>query len=97
MDVLTGLGPIKICVGYDLDGETIGYPPEGTHLLAKCRPIYDEVPGWDEEISDIEQYKDLPENARSYVEKLEDLLGVDISAVSVGPGREQTIFRSETE
>ncbi len=97
MDVLTGIGPIKICVGYKLDGETIGYPPESTQLLAKCKPIYDEVPGWDEEISDIEQYEDLPENARSYVEKLEDLLGVDISAVSVGPGREQTIFREETE
>ncbi len=97
MDVLTGIGPIKICVGYKLDGETIGYPPESTQLLAKCKPIYEDVPGWDEEISDIEQYEDLPENARSYVEKLEDLLGVDISAVSVGPGREQTIFREETE
>lgn len=97
MDVLTGLGPIKICVGYELDGENIGYPPESTRLLAKCRPIYDEVPGWDEGISDIEEYEDLPENAKDYVEKLEDLLGVDISAVSVGPGREQTLFREETK
>lgn len=97
MDVLTGLGPINICVGYELDGENIGYPPEGTHLLARCRPIYEESPGWDEEISDIEDYEDLPENAKAYVEKLEDLLGVDISAVSVGPGREQTLFREETK
>lgn len=97
MDVLTGLGPINICVGYELDGENIGYPPESTHLLARCRPIYEESPGWDEEISDIEEYEDLPENAKAYVEKLEDLLGVDISAVSVGPGREQTLFREETK
>lgn len=97
LDVLTGLNPIKICVGYELNGETIGYPPESTRLLAKCQPIYDEMPGWTEDITTIEVYEDLPENARSYVERLEDLLGVDISAVSVGPGREQTIFREEPE
>lgn len=93
MDVLTDLGPIKICVGYELEGEKIGYPPESTHLLAECKPIYEESPGWDEDISDMEAYEDLPENAKAYVEKLEELLGVDISAVSVGPGREQTLFR----
>lgn len=97
LDVLTGLNPIKICVGYKLEDETIGYPPESTRLLAKCQPVYDEMPGWTEDITAIEVYEDLPENARSYVERLEDLLGVDISAVSVGPGREQTIFREEPE
>ncbi len=97
LDVLTGLNPIKICVGYELEGETIGYPPESTRLLAKCQPVYDEMPGWAEDITAMEVYEDLPENARSYVERLEDLLGVDISAVSVGPGREQTIFREEPE
>jgi adenylosuccinate synthase len=93
MDVLTGLDPVKICVGYELDGETIGYPPESTLQLARCQPVYDDMPGWNEDITALQQYEDLPANARAYVERLEELLGVEISAVSVGPGREQTIFR----
>lgn len=97
LDVLSGLEEIKICVGYDLDGEKIGYPPESTVQLAKCKPIYESMPSWTEDITTAEIYEDLPQKARDYVERLEDLLGVDISAVSVGPGREQTIFRDEEE
>jgi adenylosuccinate synthase len=97
LDVLTGIENIEICVGYELDGETIGYPPESTAQLARCQPIYEDMPGWTEDITAIEDYGDLPKNAAAYVERLEDLLGVDISAVSVGPGREQTIFREEPE
>lgn len=97
LDVLTGIDPIKICVGYELDGETIGYPPESTIQLARCKPVYENMPGWTEDISAVENYDDLPETARDYVERLEDLLGVDISAVSVGAGREQTIFREAPE
>jgi adenylosuccinate synthase len=97
LDVLTGIENIEICVGYELDGETIGYPPESTAQLARCQPIYEDMPGWTEDLTAIEDYGDLPKNAAAYVERLEDLLGVDISAVSVGPGREQTIFREEPE
>jgi len=97
LDVLANLDEIKICVGYELDDETIGYPPESTAKLARCKPIYETMPGWTEDISSAEVYEDLPFNARAYVERLEDLLGVDISAVSVGPGREQTIFRDDLE
>jgi adenylosuccinate synthase len=97
LDVLTGIENIEICVGYELDGETIGYPPESTAQLARCQPIYEDMPGWTEDITAVEDYVDLPKNAAAYVERLEDLLGVDISAVSVGPGREQTIFREEPE
>jgi adenylosuccinate synthase len=97
LDVLTGIDPIKICIGYELDGETLGYPPEATSDLARCQPIYEDMPGWTEDISEIIEYDDLPANARAYVERLEDLLGVGISAVSVGPGREQTIYREEPE
>jgi adenylosuccinate synthase len=97
LDVLTGIENIEICVGYELDGETIGYPPESTAQLARCQPIYEDMPGWTEDITAIEDYGDLPKNAAAYVERLEDLLGVDISAVSVGPGREQTIFREPPE
>lgn len=97
LDVLTGINPIKICVGYMLDGETIGYPPESTVELARCKPIYEDMPGWSEDLTEAKDYEDLPENAQSYVTRLEELLGVDVSAVSVGPGREQTIFREEPE
>jgi adenylosuccinate synthase len=95
LDVLSDLDPLKICVGYELLGERIGYPPESTRLLSKCQPIYEEMPGWSEDISSMQDYDGLPENARAYVERLEDLMGVEISAVSVGPGREQTIYREE--
>ncbi len=97
LDVLAGLDPIKICVGYDLDDECIGYPPESTLQLARCRPLYEDMPGWTEDISAALMWEDLPEKAQAYVERLEDLMGVDISAVSVGPGRDQTIYREEPE
>jgi adenylosuccinate synthase len=95
LDVLSDLDPLKICVGYELLGEKIGYPPESTKLLSKCQPIYEDMPGWSGDISAVQDYDGLPVNARAYVERLEDLMGVDISAISVGPGREQTIYREE--
>ncbi|MFB3766279.1 MAG: adenylosuccinate synthase [Methanotrichaceae archaeon] len=97
LDVLTGIDPLKICIGYDLNGKEIGYPPESTGLLAQCKPIYEELPGWTEDIIGIREYENLPENAAAYVERIEDLLGVDISAVSTGPGREQMIYREMSE
>ncbi|MDD1752526.1 MAG: adenylosuccinate synthase [Methanotrichaceae archaeon] len=97
LDVLTGLDPVKICAGYEVDGQEIGYPPESTKILARCNPIYEDNPGWKEDITTVTDFDDLPENAQAYVERLEDLLGVDISAISVGPGRDQTIYREEPE
>jgi adenylosuccinate synthase len=88
--VLTGLGPLRICVGYDRFGETLYYPPEMTEELSSCSPIYEEIDGWSDEISEIASYGDLPKEATAYVERLESLLAVDIGLVSVGPGREQT-------
>lgn len=93
LDVLTGIDPIKICVGYDLDGEMIEYPPESTRDLARCKPVYEEMPGWNEDITQAQTYDDLPPNARAYVERLESMLDVDITGVSVGPGRVQTVYR----
>ncbi|HWQ18803.1 MAG TPA: adenylosuccinate synthase [Methanotrichaceae archaeon] len=93
LDVLTGIDPIKICVAYELDGETIEYPPESTRDLARCKPVYEDMPGWNEDITQVETYDDLPPNARAYVERLESMLDVDITGVSVGPGRVQTVYR----
>ena len=93
LDVLGGLDPIKICTGYELDGKTLNYPPESTVEFARCRPIYEEVRGWTEDITGAKSYGALPKAVRDYVERIEELLGVKITIVSVGPGREQTIRR----
>jgi adenylosuccinate synthase len=93
LDVLGGLDPIKICTGYQLEGETLSYPPESTVEFARCRPIYEEVRGWTEDITGAKSYGALPKAVRDYVERIEELLGVKITIVSVGPGREQTIRR----
>ena len=93
LDVLGGLDPIKICTGYELDGKTLSYPPESTVEFARCRPIYEEAEGWTDDISGAKSYGALPKAVRDYVERIEALLGVKITIVSVGPGREQTVRR----
>ncbi|MBP2031234.1 adenylosuccinate synthase [Methanohalophilus levihalophilus] len=90
LDVLTGLNPIKICVGYMSEGQKLDYPPESTTVLSECVPVYEDFPGWEEDLTDVDSYEKLPENARLYVEKMEELIGVPIKYVSVGPAREQT-------
>ncbi|MCX9010617.1 MAG: adenylosuccinate synthase [Candidatus Methanoperedens sp.] len=90
LDVLTGLDPVKVCTGYELDGKIIDYPPELSDELARCKPVYTELPGWDEDISSRENLRELPENAKEYIGLLEQLMGVGIEYISVGPGRQQT-------
>lgn len=90
LDVLTGLDPVKVCTGYELDGKKIDYPPELSDGLARCKPVYTELPGWDEDISGMEHMSELPENAKEYTGLLEQLMGIGIEYVSVGPGRKQT-------
>lgn len=96
LDVLAGLDPIKICVGYSINGETLDYPPESTKLLSQCVPVYEDVDGWNEDITGVRIYDDLPEKTRAYVQKLESLLSVDIKTVSVGPGRDQTMPKDQS-
>lgn len=93
LDVLSGLNPIKLNLGYELEGKTIDYMPELSDDLARCKPVYIDIPGWRENISDTESFVDLPENARLYVELLEELMGAEISYISVGPGRKQTFMK----
>jgi adenylosuccinate synthase len=92
LDVLTGLKKLKICVGYRVDGKeyTESVPPS-LPLLARCEPVYEEMDGWEEDISTARHIKDLPKNARSYITQLEHLAGTKLILISVGPGREQTI------
>ena len=93
LDVLSGMGKIKICVAYKTDsGEFTQYVPSDTKLFEQCRPVYEEMDGWSEDISSAKNIDDLPANARKYIARLEELSGVKMSLVSVGPGRDETIM-----
>ena len=95
LDVLTGLDPLRICVGYEYKGESLDYPPELTEDLWECSPVYEDLPGWENDLTEVKSYSDLPENARNYVERLEELMKVPVKYISVGPGREQTFKKEE--
>lgn len=90
IDVLSGLESVKICVAYDLDGERIDYYPASTEKLNRCQPIYEELPGWSEDITGVRRFEDLPVNAQNYVKRVTELVGVDLLTFSVGPDRDQT-------
>ena len=90
IDVLSGLETVKICVAYDLDGQRIDHYPASLEQLKRCKPIYEELPGWSEDITGVRSLEDLPENARNYVRRVGELVGVRISTFSVGPDRDQT-------
>ena len=94
LDVLAGFDKLEIAVGYRLaDGKVVHEFPSDPELLEQAQPVYEELPGWKETIADVREYKELPENARRYVERVEDLVGVEAIAVSVGAERAQTIVR----
>tara|TARA_B100000029_G_C17602154_1_gene966205 strand:- start:2897 stop:4180 length:1284 start_codon:yes stop_codon:yes gene_type:complete len=92
LDVLDSMDHIDICTGYKLDGETIDYPPSGTHALDDCEPIYETIEGWNEPTSSVRHFQDLPLNAKLYVERLQELMGVPVSLLSVGPRRDENII-----
>jgi len=91
LDVLTGLDRIRICVAYNLNGKRINHMPADIRLLAQCEPVYEELPGWNEEISNAGDMDQLPGRTRDYLERIVEITGVPLSIVSVGPRREQTI------
>jgi adenylosuccinate synthase len=92
LDVLAGLDELHVCTAYELDGERIEHFPSDAFLLARCRPVYETLPGWQEDVGAARRPADLPAAARRYVDRLADLLGLPVSIISVGPDREQTIF-----
>lgn len=94
-DVLSGMEKLKICVGYELDGKRIDYVPSCLSALERCKPVYEELPGWKEEITEIRVYDRLPAQAKAYIRRIEELTGVQVAVVSVGPDRTQTINRKE--
>lgn len=94
LDVLTGFEEIQICTAYELDGEIIHHFPASLDDLGRCKPVYETLKGWTEDISGCETYESLPENARVYIERIEALVGIPVKVVSVGPKRSQTIVRN---
>ncbi|KRN04514.1 adenylosuccinate synthase [Holzapfeliella floricola] len=91
LDVLSGFDTLKIATGYRLNGEEIDYYPASLVELSKVEPIYEILPGWYEDITKVERFEDLPENAKNYVKRLCELTGLDLFTVSVGPDRDQTM------
>lgn len=92
LDVLDGLESLKICTGYEYNGEIIDDFPANLKILGACKPVFETLPGWPEDISGLRKLENLPKNARRYLDRIEELLETPIDIVSVGPGREETII-----
>lgn len=95
LDVLSGFETLKICTGFMIDGCLTEEFPSQVSVLEKAEPVYTELPGWNEDISKCTEWDQLPENAKNYVRTIEKYLEVPIKIISVGPNRNQTIFRKE--
>jgi adenylosuccinate synthase len=91
LDVLTGIDPLKICNAYAYEGDQVTEFPPALHVLDQCEPVYEVLPGWTEDITTAQRFDDLPDNAKAYLKRIEELTGTPIQIVSVGAGREKTI------
>jgi adenylosuccinate synthase len=93
LDVLTGVDPIRVCVAYEVDGQPRSQFTNWVERLEKCKPVYEEFPGWTEDISDARSFQELPANCQAYVAELERRLGLPITIISNGPKREHWLER----
>ncbi len=91
LDVLTGIETLKICVAYKLDGEIIDYIPANIKDFERCEPIYIDLEGWIEDITQTTSFSDLPLNTQNYLNKISELSNIELTMFSVGPDREQTV------
>jgi adenylosuccinate synthase len=91
LDVLDDFASIKLCTGYTYEGKRVEELPANLEMFEKCQPVYEDMPGWQQDISKAKSFDELPEAARNYVKRLEELSGCQIVLVSVGPRRDQTI------
>jgi adenylosuccinate synthase len=93
LDILTGLEELKICVAYDYRGRRLEHLPSEADILAESQPIYETLPGWQEDITGVQRFEHLPPAAQAYVRRVEELASVPATYISVGPGRDQTVVR----
>ncbi len=91
LDILSGLDTLKVCNAYQLDGKTIEFYPSDISSLSRCQPVLETLPGWQEDVMNVRTLADLPQNAQQYVQFIAKETGVAVTAVSVGPGRDQII------
>ena len=94
LDTMTGLNEIKVCRAYEIDGQETVFFPSNISRLSKVRCVYETVPGWEQDITGITDFSELPENAQNYVALIEKLTKRPVTMIGVGPKRKQTIFRS---
>ncbi len=92
LDVLDGMPTLKICTGYQYNGGTVDLPPVGADAFEQCKPIYEELPGWKESTVGARKIEQLPQNARNYLKRLEQVVGVPVDIISTGPERDETII-----
>ena len=92
MDVLAHFDELKVCVAYELDGKRLDTFPAHADQLRRCKPIYETIPGWNQPVDDVRQVSDFPSGALDYVKRIEELVGIPVGVLSVGPDRAQTIF-----
>ncbi|MDH3439844.1 MAG: adenylosuccinate synthetase, partial [Gammaproteobacteria bacterium] len=95
LDVLDGLETVRICVGYEIDGEPIKGLPVVVDRFADCRPVYEDIPGWSDSTVGATAYEDLPPNAQDYLARIEELVETPIDIISTGPDRDQTITKRD--
>ena len=93
LDVLSGLDTLNICTSYTFRGKQVFFPPQVENGLAECTPVYESMPGWKEDITGVKTFENLPQAAKNYVKRIEELANAKVSLIAVGPERDQTIHR----
>lgn len=91
LDVLDGLSELKLCTGYEVDGQRTDILPTGAEEIARCKPIYETLPGWSDRTEGITHHDQLPSAARHYLQRIEQTTGVPIHIISTSPDRDHTI------
>lgn len=95
LDSLEGIDPVRICVAYECDGSVTEDFPNSSEALGRCRPVYEELPGWEGPTSSARSWQELPEGARNYVRRIGELVGTEVLLISVGRERGQTVVLGE--
>ncbi|MCK5002474.1 MAG: adenylosuccinate synthetase, partial [Gammaproteobacteria bacterium] len=91
-DVLDGLETLKLCTSYKYNGDMLELPPLGADAIEQCEPVYEEMPGWTESTEGVRDYDSLPENAKKYLVRMQEIVGVPVDIISTGPERDETII-----